>query len=179
MYSARNDTSASAGLSTADSSSDDPSADIDQLSEDLSLQQAVLASLLDLPQTSTTNEEVAAVRDEIADIKRRLQEAKRKGSIPPGSSTAVLHLITWRLLQSTQLVRAWPTQIGPINLEVRTTICTICRPPSHSILTAIRPSPGTWHINPQFNEVHPRNGAWARRRHPTAKALYRELASRR
>jgi hypothetical protein len=125
MYSARNDTSASAGLSTAGSSSDDPSTDIDQLSEDLSLQQAVLASLLDLPHTSTTSEEVAAVRDEIANIKRRLQEAKRKGSIPLGSSTAVWHLLSWRLLQSTQQVRAWPTQIGPINLEVRTTICTI------------------------------------------------------
>jgi hypothetical protein len=109
MYSARNDTSASAGPSTAGSSSDDPPADMDQLSEDLGLQQAVLASLLDLPQTSATNEEVAAVREGIADIKRRLQEARRKGSIPPGSSTAVLHLLTWHPVQSTQQVRAWPT----------------------------------------------------------------------
>jgi hypothetical protein len=68
----------------------------------------VLASLLDFPQTSTNNEEVAAVREGIADIKRRLQEARRKGSIPPRSSTAALHLLTWHLLQSPQQVRAWP-----------------------------------------------------------------------
>lgn len=109
MASASNDTSASAGLPTADHLSDDSPADIDQLSEDLSLQQAMLASLRDLPETSTTAEEIATVRDGIADIKRRLQEARRKGSILPVSSTAVLHLLIRRPMQSPRQVRAWPT----------------------------------------------------------------------
>ncbi|KAL2023563.1 hypothetical protein VTK56DRAFT_2171 [Thermocarpiscus australiensis] len=71
----RSDFAASSGLP----SSDNPSSLIEQLSEELSLQQAVFASLRDLPQSDSTKAEIAAVKAQIADIRRKLTEARRKG----------------------------------------------------------------------------------------------------
>ncbi|KAK4042477.1 P-loop containing nucleoside triphosphate hydrolase protein [Parachaetomium inaequale] len=94
MASARNDSSASAGLPSADDPSDDSSALIEQLSEELSLQRAVLASLLDLPESSSTKKEIAAVEAGIADIKRQLAQARggdyrrTHGTSTPSSNTS-------------------------------------------------------------------------------------------
>lgn len=85
-----NEYSASVGPSTADDPFDDPQARVEQLEEELSVQQAVLASLLDLPGASA-EEEVASAKATIADIKRQLAEASkliRRNDQPTGASTS-------------------------------------------------------------------------------------------
>lgn len=62
----------------------DSSIDIDQLSDELTIQQGVLASLLDLPETPDRNRHIAAVKNDIAKIKRRLNEARSKGAMSAG-----------------------------------------------------------------------------------------------
>lgn len=76
MSSTRNDTSASAGSLPADQTPGNPSANNEQLLEELSIQRAVLASLLDLPDTISTKEEVAAVKAGIAELKRQLAQGR-------------------------------------------------------------------------------------------------------
>lgn len=89
MASATNDASASAALSTADDPADNPAAIIEQLSEELGIRQAVLASLRDLPESPTTKQEIAAARLSIVDLKRQLSEARAKGPIFSKSTPAV------------------------------------------------------------------------------------------
>ena len=81
MASSRNHYSASAGLPSADDPSEDPVTTIDGLSEELNVQQAVLASLHDLPQSSDIKKEIVAVRAKIAEIARQLTEAKGEGTV--------------------------------------------------------------------------------------------------
>ena len=83
MASARNSYSASAGLSSADGPLEDPAAIIEGPSDELSIQQAVLASLFDLPESSDVKKEIVAVRTKIANIARQLAEAKGEGTISP------------------------------------------------------------------------------------------------
>ncbi|SPQ19047.1 bec14fb9-d14d-4b39-9abf-e2732f5aa296 [Thermothielavioides terrestris] len=79
------------------SSSSLPSS-VEQLAEDLSLQKAVLDSLLDLPQSASTREDIAAVKAEIANIKRQLAKARSTGNEcedglhRPGRSTDPRHI---------------------------------------------------------------------------------------
>jgi hypothetical protein len=61
------------------SSSDNPSALIEQLSEELSFQQAVLVSLLQSPDSASSEEQIADVKAEMAHLKRRLAEARSTG----------------------------------------------------------------------------------------------------
>jgi hypothetical protein len=49
----------------------------------------VLASLLDLPDTSSTKQAIAAVKAGIANIKRQLAQAKGKGTVSRNFSAAV------------------------------------------------------------------------------------------
>jgi ribosomal protein L7Ae-like RNA K-turn-binding protein len=83
MASSRNRYSASAGLPSADYPSEDSATTIERLSEDLSVQQAVLASLRDLPESSGIKKEIAAVKAIIADIARQLTEAQGQGTVSP------------------------------------------------------------------------------------------------
>ncbi|KAH6854916.1 SNF2 family N-terminal domain-containing protein [Chaetomium sp. MPI-CAGE-AT-0009] len=85
MASTRNNHPASAGLSSADNPSEDSAAIIERLSEELSILQAILASLRDLPESSSTKEEIAAVRTDIANIARQLTEAKGEGQLTRSS----------------------------------------------------------------------------------------------
>ncbi|KAG7291837.1 hypothetical protein NEMBOFW57_001858 [Staphylotrichum longicolle] len=84
MASATNDASASASLSSADNPPDNSTAVIEQLSEELGIRQAVLASLRDLPESATTKQEIAAARASIVDLKRQLSEAR--GRVPSTSA---------------------------------------------------------------------------------------------
>ncbi|KAK4155315.1 P-loop containing nucleoside triphosphate hydrolase protein [Chaetomidium leptoderma] len=79
MASARNDSSASAGLPSAGNASDDPRDLVEKLSEELSLHQAVLASLHDLPKSISAKGEIADIRAAITDIKLKLTEARDRG----------------------------------------------------------------------------------------------------
>ncbi|KAK4140210.1 SNF2 family N-terminal domain-containing protein [Dichotomopilus funicola] len=86
-----NDYSASAGPSAADDPFDDPQARFEQLSEELSIQQAVLASLRDLPGASA-EEEIAEAEATIGDLKRQLAEVSklvRRNDRPTNASTSV------------------------------------------------------------------------------------------
>jgi len=90
MATATNEASASAALSPADGPADNNPAIIEHLSEELSIQQAVLASLLDLPEASSTKQEIAAVRATITGLKGQLGEARGKGSHPSDSTAAAI-----------------------------------------------------------------------------------------
>lgn len=89
MASATNDASASAALSSADDPADNPPAIIEQLSEELGIQRAVLASLIDLPESASTKQKIADVRAAIVDLKRQLGEARSKGLTLSDPITAV------------------------------------------------------------------------------------------
>lgn len=98
MASATNDASASASLSSADNPADNSTAIIEQLSEELGIRQAVLASLRDLPESTTTKQEIAAARASIVDLKRQLSEARGRGAISPNSQPKSSHLLICTLL---------------------------------------------------------------------------------
>ena len=83
------DASASTALPFADNPTDNPPARIEQLLEELSIQQAVLASLLDVPESSSTKEEIAAVKAGITHLRRQLHQAEGKGSYFPRPCTRI------------------------------------------------------------------------------------------
>ncbi len=82
MASTRNDPSALTALPSADNPADTPPSPsrVEFLLEELSIQQAVLASLRDLPESSSSKQEITAVEAGITDLRRQLDRAKRKGS---------------------------------------------------------------------------------------------------
>ena len=80
MSSTRDDASASTALPFADNPTGNPPARIEQLLEELSIQQAVLASLLDVPESNSTKQEIAAVKAGITHLRRQLHQAEGKGS---------------------------------------------------------------------------------------------------
>jgi capsule polysaccharide export protein KpsE/RkpR len=82
MASTRNNHSASAGLSFADDAPEDPAAIIERLSDELTIQQAMLASLRDLPESNA--EDIEDIRANIADLARQITEAKGEGTVSPG-----------------------------------------------------------------------------------------------
>ncbi|KAL1837336.1 hypothetical protein VTJ49DRAFT_3979 [Mycothermus thermophilus] len=71
--------SPSSALSGGLSNSRFSPADVDQLEEELSMQRAILASLHDLPDSVSKEEEIKAVKTEIIKIQRRLAQARNKG----------------------------------------------------------------------------------------------------
>ncbi|KAK4102958.1 hypothetical protein N658DRAFT_330340 [Parathielavia hyrcaniae] len=78
MDSSQNDSPASSGLPSTGSIPDDIRAYLEQLSEELSIEQTMLESLSDLPDSNETKKEVATARFRVADVKRRIKEARRK-----------------------------------------------------------------------------------------------------
>lgn len=79
MASTRSPSAALTGLPSATNS---PSlVEIEQLSEELGIARAVLASLHEIPDSSSRNQEIADVKAEIARIQQTLAETRRKGSI--------------------------------------------------------------------------------------------------
>lgn len=80
MASRRNDDAALGALPSAPSAPDNNLSLVEQLTDELNIQQAVLVSLVDFP--GSTAEQIAAARGRIADIKRQLHKAKGKGPYP-------------------------------------------------------------------------------------------------
>jgi hypothetical protein len=80
MASSRPNSLASAAPHSTNSRPDDARAYIDQLSDELSLEEAVLASLDDLPESDSKQRDIAAAKARIAKIKLQLTEARRKVS---------------------------------------------------------------------------------------------------
>lgn len=68
-------------MASAAATDNSPSSLIEQLSEELTVQQAVLLSLLWRPDRNSTETkgEVKAVRAKIASIKRQIEQARAKG----------------------------------------------------------------------------------------------------
>ena len=93
MASSRNHYSASAGLPSADDPSENSATTIESLSDELSVQQAVLASLRDLPESTIIRKDIAAVRATIADLARQLAKAKGEGTVSLGYRLPVAILL--------------------------------------------------------------------------------------
>jgi hypothetical protein len=68
-----------ASATSGASPSNNSAATIDQLSEELGMQRAILASLLDLPDSVSKDEEIKKVKLEIVKIQRRLADARSQG----------------------------------------------------------------------------------------------------
>jgi hypothetical protein len=99
MASSRPNSLASAAPHFTNALPEDSRAFIEQLSDELSLEEAVLASLDDLPESDSKQKDIAATKARIAKIKIQLTEARRKVSTPhmvdnlPGS----VHLSTRKI----------------------------------------------------------------------------------
>ncbi|KAK4125303.1 hypothetical protein N657DRAFT_362668 [Parathielavia appendiculata] len=100
MNSSRNDTPTLSGLTSTDNLPDDTRAYIEQLSEELSLEQAVLESLYDLPESDAIEKDIATAKLRVADIKRRLKEARRK--VNPTTCTSMVGQVFGRQLRDSE-----------------------------------------------------------------------------
>lgn len=113
MASSSSPSAASTGLPSA---RDSPLlTEIEQLLDDLGFQRILLASLHDLPETSSRRQEIA---DEIATIQHKLAEARRKGSICPATTASSTNFSLQP--QALRWVRTWEMRTGPKSAKVRT-----------------------------------------------------------